>query len=1184
MKNNKFISCVLTASMVISAAAMPCASADNGRSVTPQASYDWTESLNRGLTAVPISGGIYLSWRLQEDEDSRFGSGTENVSFDIYRDGVKIATESDTTNYIDAGGKSTSKYAVVKSGESVSAYKDTQITMSSGGYIDIPLTLPEDETITDSDGNSNTYSFAAADCSAGDVDGDGEYEIIVKFVSHELDVGSAGYSGTVRFNAYKLDGTRLWKNDINLGRNVFSSAHTAQFLVYDFDGDGKAEMTVQTSLGSTDAAGKYVSNASNDSTIKAFTDTENAEADFREAGNGRITTGQEFLTVFNGETGEAIDTISYPTDRVSLACWGKSNDGGNRSQRFLADVAYLDGEKPYAVYWRGYYNHSNGRTGIAGISFDGKRLSVDYIFDTLKGQNGYTSGNEKYAGEGNHNLTVADVDNDGKDEVLSGAMCMEVDDNNKLNPKWCTFKGHGDALHIGDYDPTHEGLEFFTVHEEGGGEEEGVTLDYGMSVIDAATGEIMFHQSNTKDTGRGMMANVGSGGYYQITGIGTYQCNGGTDFTSTNNGMGNNFRIFWDGDLYDELLNGTTITSWNGKTMASIFTASGCTQINSTKANPALQADLFGDWREEVVYPTSSGNALRVYTTTTKTDYKIKSLMYDKVYRMGVAAEQTTYNQPPHIGFYLSDELFNGTLTGISLNTSGVKKKYYVGEEFDKTGLKVIGKYSDADDTEVNDYSVSGYDPMQVGTQTITVKYLDFTKTYTVNVIDESGISVSSTKTTYNVGEDFDKSALSVNLVYADKTKKAVSGYKVSGYDSMKAGEQDVTITYSGEKDTYTDTITVNVKTDFTADTEGVITGYAGSESEVYIPCEIPVSSKYMINEIDGTDAKLYLYDNKPDIYAAAYDSDGVLENFQKLEITETGDVTLSADFNIDKVFIWKNMRPVDNILDKTAAVTSIRDGALSGSALQKVYISDDSLVLDGDDIFPSGVTIVCNENSTAYKYATEHNIAVELIKTGDSVTFDEDFYLSYAGGNMLMQTTSASTLKDEFITYNTSAAANGAPWYAADNYGFKIVSGTDSNYLSVNAGIYDSMNQFNQVYITLNEPKAVTENQTISFDIMFPTGSTSPYVEMQNEAGTVIDTISGLTSNTWYRYELAFSDGAYTRTIYDANGSKISSSALTVTNGSKILSAIVFKQGFTASGTNGGITGIVNIDNLLLN
>jgi hypothetical protein len=325
----------------------------------------------------------------------------------------------------------------------------------------------------------------------------------------------------------------------------------------------------------------------------------------------------------------------------------------------------------------------------------------------------------------------------------------------------------------------------------------------------------------------------------------------------------------------------------------------------------------------------------------------------------------------------------------------------------------------------------------------------------------------------------------------------------------MKAGEQTVTITYTGEQGTYTDTITVNVVSGLTIE-NGIVTGYSGDDTEIVIPTTV----------------------------------------------IENGEET---------------------------AVTQIADGAFSDTSLEKIYIYSDDITLSGDSIFPSGVTIACYENSTAYEYAIANSINYELIKTGDSVTFDEDFYTQYAGANMLMQSNSAGTLKDEFITYNTHAGANGAPWYKADTYGFMIASGTDSNYLSVNAGIYDSMNQFNQVYITLNNPKTVTENQTVSFDIMFPSNSGSPYVEIQNDAETVIDTISGLTADTWYRYELAFDNGSYTRTIYDANGTEVSTSALNVTNGNTIVSNIVFKQSFTG-GTNSVVTGIVNIDNLLLN
>ncbi|MBQ8301290.1 MAG: bacterial Ig-like domain-containing protein, partial [Clostridia bacterium] len=621
------------------------------------------------------------------------------------------------------------------------------------------------------------------------------------------------------------------------------------------------------------------------------------------------------------------------------------------------------------------------------------------------------------------------------------------------------------------------------------------------------TGEELYHKGNSSDTGRGMMANVGSGGFYQITGSAQVTAEGDGVFIEKNISLGNNFRIFWDGDLYDEMLNGTTVSNWNGNGFSNAFTASGCTQVNGTKANPSLQADLFGDWREEIVYPTTDSSELRVYTTTEKTDYKMKSLMYDKVYRECVAAEQTAYNQPPHIGYYVSEDSFYGTLAGIELDTTDAKTTYYLGDEFDKTGLKVTGKYSDADDRELSGYSVSGYDAMTVGEQTITVKYLGKSATYSVTVVGESGITVENSKTEYKVGEEFDKSALSVKLVYDNADEKEVSSFKVSGYDAMKTGEQTVTITYAGAEDTYTQEITVEVVTGLIVE-DGVVTGYSGEETEIVIP----------------------------------------------ISIGET-------------------------------AITGIADSAFADTSLAKIYIYSEDITFEGDNIFPEGVTIVCIEDSTAHEYAVAHNIAFELIEMGDSVTFDEEFYTAYAGGNMLMQNTSAvGTLKDEFVTYNTVKASN-APWFAADTYGFMIKTDADNNYLNINAGIYDDMNKFNQVYITLNTPVRTTEKQTVEFDVMFPSNSGSPYIEIQNEAGTVIDTISAsvVTNDAWYRYVLAFADGAYTRTIYDASGTQLSKTPLSVTNGNTIVSNIVFKQEFNMQGGWGAKTGIVNIDNILL-
>ena len=726
------------------------------------------EKLDRGLIAIKTDGGVYLSWRLFDNEDNIFGSADKNVSFNVYRDGKKISEVATKTNYVDSTVGTNYSVAPVING--VEGEKCNPVTVYNNSYFDIPLLKPDDETIYDPSNNKlATYSFFPADCSTGDVDGDGEYEIIVKWTSHERDVGTPAYSGTVHLAAYKLDGTKLWKNDIELGKNVYSSAHTLQFLVYDFDGDGKSEVICQTSLGSKDGQGKYVSNAAQtDEEIKAITDKENSTADYRSS-SGVITKGEEFLTVFNGETGAAMDTISLPTTRGSENGVDYGDDFGNRSNRFVSDIAYLDGEKPYAIYLRGYYFGRNGkqRTSIAGISWDGTALSPTYRFDTQKGQEGYYDGAYQYVGNGNHNCTVADVDNDGKDEFITGALCMEVNDDNEFRPKWCTYLQHGDALHIGNYDPTHTGFEFFTVHEDSGTNSlsgNDITLDFGMSVIDAETGNIMFHEGASDDTGRGVMANVGAGGYYQIWSAknSARQSNGGTDFTTANSLTGRNtpsmnFRIFWDGDLYDNLLNGANITDWNGRNMSNIFSAGNydCVSINDTKANPSLQADLFGDWREEVVYPTSDGTALRVFSTTDTTDYKIKTLMQDPVYRSGVAAEQTAYNQPPHVGFYMGKEVFETRkITSITITTQPTRTSYIPGESFDKTGMVVNANYSDGTSEEISAYTVSEIDKDKIGEQTLTVSYLGKTDTITIYVVEPG---ITSLNNIYNTNSTSSK-------------------------------------------------------------------------------------------------------------------------------------------------------------------------------------------------------------------------------------------------------------------------------------------------------------------------------------------------------------------------------------------------------------------------------------------
>lgn len=597
------------------------------------------ERLDRGLAVMKTDGGIYLSWRLL---------GTENydAAFDVYRNGKKIASVSDSTNYVDLSGAASDFYSVAPSGGERCG--EASAFSSGENYFDIPLSKPKNALLPD----GTEAEYTPWDASVGDCDGDGEYEIIQRWDSPRRHAGSSGYTGGMILDAYKLDGTLLWR--IDLGVNIRCNTENV-FSVYDYNGDGVAEIAAKTAPGSRDGTGRFVTEAS---LVEAIRNADNS-IDFR-GESGAVLEGEEYYTLFDGRNGKALDTIYYPIPRgegSEFYVWGDKY--GHRSEKYFDLPAYLDGVHPYIVLWRGIYAGQSGvgkgRTAAAALKVDkNSRMSVEYRFDTLKGQSGYSEGNEKYIGQGNHNISVGDVDGDGLDEIVSGNLCLDGD----LSVLWCSRRGHGDAQHLGNYDPTTKNLEYMTVHENS---------PYGMTVYNAATGEELLHIDGSGDTGRGVMANVGSGGYYQVWGAGVYQNNGGSDFSETNlSGQSYNFRIFWDGDTYDELLdaaNSTSnhtpvITSYNASSgaMEEIFRCYDTETINTTKSTPALTADILGDWREEVIAVSEDLSALRVFVSPIYTKNKLYTLMHDSQYRQSVAWQNEYYNQPPHIGFYLSGD------------------------------------------------------------------------------------------------------------------------------------------------------------------------------------------------------------------------------------------------------------------------------------------------------------------------------------------------------------------------------------------------------------------------------------------------------------------------------------------------------------------------------------------------
>ena len=621
----------------------------------------------------------------------------------IYKNGQFLATETYSTNYIDPNGTSSDTYQVAPIVNGVEGEKcDSVAPFASGSnYFDIPVdrpksTLTTTTTITtDENGNelpenqwhteTKVNEYTIGDTSCGDLDGDGEYELIVKWDCASRDNSQASLTGNVYLDAYKLNGKKLWR--IDSGKNIRAGAHYTQFLVYGIDMDGKAEVACKTAPGSIDGAGKYVSETSSVEEIRNANDNTVSYVNQ----NGYILDGNEYFTAFDGETGKTIDTIYYPIPRLDYESWGDTN--GNRCDRYVASVAWLDGQRPYAVYWRGYYMGRNGRQrhGACGISLENGVLNPKYKFDTYsEDTDAYTPGNEKYVGEGNHNMTVADVDDDGNDEFISATLCYEVNDEDKLMPKWYGGRQHGDALHIGNYDPTNNNFEYFSVHEHG---------DFGMTLIDAKTGEEAFHVSDSNDTGRGLIANTGMGGYYQMSSnAGTYVAYGNNVFKKVNASMGQNFRIFWDGDLYDEELD------------------------LSSMVVKAYYSDK---------------------TSKTITDYTVSGYDSTKVGKQTVTVHYLDMTDTFDV------TVAEGELSSIEIASNPSKTTYFTGEQLDTSGLSVKLNYANNSSKTITDgFDVSGFDNQTVGTNSLTVSYGGKTTTFTVTI-------VNSELTSY-VNDDFE--------------------------------------------------------------------------------------------------------------------------------------------------------------------------------------------------------------------------------------------------------------------------------------------------------------------------------------------------------------------------------------------------------------------------------------------
>lgn len=595
------------------------------------------ERLGRGIVTLTDGDSLVISWRMLENE--------ENALFNVYKDGKRLNKNNITnsTFFKTLAPKEPAEFMLTSILDNREITYPFNYTPAQKKYLTIPLDKPADGTTPD----GRRYTYIANDASVGDVDGDGEYEVILKWdPSNAHDNSHEGYTGNVLIDCYKIPSMSstppstsnpqpLWR--IDLGKNIRAGAHYTQFLVFDFDGDGRSELITKTADGTIDGTGQVIGDPNAN---WVMTGTINKTIQGKGAGQqahvvGRILDGPEYLTVFDGQTGKALKTVNYEPPRGDVGSWGDTY--GNRCDRFLAAVAYLDGKHPSAVMCRGYYT----KTFLAAYDWNGTDLTLRWLFNSEE--------HPDYSGQGNHNLRVGDVDGDGCDEITYGSMAV----NNDGTGLYTTRMGHGDAIHQYAFYPDSTQLQIWDVHEN---------RKDGSDFRDARTGRIIFQIPSREDVGRGMAADIDPTNYglemWSSSQRGYYDVKGNHHYPNIS--FPQNSAVWWDGDLLRELLDHNAILKWNWRTQRvetlKNFRAEGGAFNNGSKQNPCLSADIVGDWREEVIVRNNESTELRIYSTTLPTDHRFPCLMFDIPYRLSVASENVGYNQPPEPGFYLGSD------------------------------------------------------------------------------------------------------------------------------------------------------------------------------------------------------------------------------------------------------------------------------------------------------------------------------------------------------------------------------------------------------------------------------------------------------------------------------------------------------------------------------------------------
>lgn len=639
------------------------------------------EALDRGVHAVKTDNGVFVSWRF-------LGTDQKSTAFNIYRNGALVNASPITgaTNLLDNAGTTSSSYVVKTVVDGKEVETSDACKPWASWWKSIQLSRPANGT--------GGCTYTPNDMSVGDVDGDGKYELFVKWdPSNSKDNSQSGVTGNVYIDCYKLDGTMLWR--IDLGQNIRAGAHYTQFQVYDYDGDGKCEIVMKTAPGTKDGTGKYV-----------LMGSDNPSATYRNS-DGYILSGPEYLTIFKGETGAEINTVAFNPGRGTVSSWGDKY--GNRVDRFLACTAYLDGQHPSVVMCRGYYTRS---TLTAYDFVNGKLVQRWYHDSPTSGQGAY--------GEGFHNISVADIDNDGFDEIIYGS--ATIDHDGKL--KYRTGYGHGDAMHVSRMFPNDNDFYGWFVHEE-------KTSAYGYELRNLRTNQVVFGKKTGTDNGRGFAADVdpnNPGFEFCSTYDGYYYNKNGQQVGSRSSV---NFRLYWDGDLQDEIFDGqgteAKIAKFNASSkkqedMVVLGSYGNGSSVNGTKSNPCLIADILGDWREEVIlYDAKDPSKINIYTTTIETKHRLFTPMHDYVYRLGVAWQNTSYNQPAHLSNYIGGGVDNIAQPDI----------YVAGEVVARVPVRrVFNRGAENPTWSDSGNWIGGVVPTGIDTAEITVGEVDINGTY----------------------------------------------------------------------------------------------------------------------------------------------------------------------------------------------------------------------------------------------------------------------------------------------------------------------------------------------------------------------------------------------------------------------------------------------------------------------